>query len=76
MRWKVQKCCFTYVKHIFSRILLTDSGVTFWCHLGHFRVALDDLGSIFMFPGRIKFNQSFLHFPGRSLGGQDGKVPF
>ena len=41
MAWKLQKYCFTAVKHTFSQIPFTDSGVTFRYYLDHFWVALE-----------------------------------
>ena len=41
MPWNLQKYCFTAVKHTFSQIPFTASGVTFRYYLGHFCVALE-----------------------------------
>ena len=47
MCWNLQKFGFTIVKQIFSQIPLTDSGVTFWCHLHHFWAAVEALWEYF-----------------------------
>ena len=39
--WTLQKLCFAMVKHTFSEIPVSHSGVTFRCYLDHFDVVLD-----------------------------------